>query len=126
MMARFGTTGIPARDAELPLPAAACSLTTARLARVVVGALLVGGFVATTGSLARATEPAPPADLTGPDLPAGPQLLPRDGLAPPASPAPIADTKTFEAVPPPTPDFTGAPPAGAIGPCADEYWIASS
>jgi hypothetical protein len=126
MMARFGTTGIPARDAELLLPAAARSVTTAKLARVLVGALLVGGFVAIVGPPARAAEPAPPADMTGPELPAGPQLLPRDGLAAPSTPAPIADTKTFEAAPPPTPDFTVAPPAGVVAPCEDEYWIASS
>jgi hypothetical protein len=121
------------RNTALGSRAAARNVTTAPIARALLGVLIFGGLLALAGRpVTRAAEPTPPAELTAPALPAGPQLLPPEGsttpsISPSTAPAPFVDSgRTLDVTPPPTPDLGATPPTATLVPCEDEYWIASS
>ncbi|HET6328147.1 MAG TPA: hypothetical protein VFG04_25915, partial [Planctomycetaceae bacterium] len=134
------------------MPVAKPTRLTASFARTLLPALVAAGWLALTGALTRAAEPAPPAEMSGPALPGevttpivpgegtrpfvpgemmrpvDPQLTPPGGMTVPAAPAqPLAEERrTFQPAPVPTPDLSIAPQSPVVMPCDDEYWIASS
>lgn len=128
MIVNRAKTGVRSQASGTSLETDSPLVTAARFVRaywvVLVGAAMIVG----AGPQVRGQEPAPPAEMTGPALPSGPQLLPPDNaVAPPPSPEPaVQDTRKYQPAIQPTPDLAPAPRAATIVPCEDEYWIASS